>query len=73
MIEMIDMNKVNEIIETSTLFFKDVEVELKKITWPLPNDAFKSTLAVIFISAILTLFLGSVDFVFSKVVIIILN
>jgi preprotein translocase subunit SecE len=67
------MNNIGEIKENTTQFFRDVELEIKKITWPYMNDTFRSTLAVIFISAVLVLFLGLIDFVFSKIVVSILG
>ena len=62
------MNKIRNISDQTIDFFKDVEVEAKRITWPSRNEAIKSTLAVVFISAILASFLGLIDFVFSLVV-----
>ncbi len=62
------MNKIKNISDQTIDFFKDVEVEAKRITWPSRNEAIKSTLAVVFISAILASFLGLIDFVFSLVV-----
>ena len=62
------MNKIKNISDQTIDFFKDVEVEAKRITWPSRNEAIKSTLEVVFISAILASFLGLIDFVFSLVV-----
>ena len=67
------MENIGQLKENTTQFAKDVETEVKKITWPSMNDTFRSTLAVIFISAILVIFLGLIDFVFSKVVVSILG
>lgn len=49
-------------------FLKDVETEIGKITWPMRDDTIKSTIAVVFISGILTLFLFGVDSLFAKIV-----
>ncbi len=49
-------------------FAKDVENEAKRITWPSRDEAIKSTLAVIVISAVFAAFLGLVDYLFSMVV-----
>ncbi len=46
-------------------FFKDVELEGKRITWPSLKETMRSTGAVVIISAILASFLGLVDFIFS--------
>lgn len=62
------MNKIKNISDQTIDFFKDIEVEAKRITWPSRNEAIKSTLAVVIISAIFASFLGLIDFVFSLVV-----
>jgi len=67
------MENIGQLKENTAQFFKDVESEIKKITWPFMNDTFRSTLAVIFISAILVIFLGLIDYVFSKIVVSILG
>ena len=67
------MENIGQLKDNTTQFFKDVESEIKKITWPSFNDTFRSTLAVIFISAILVIFLGLIDYVFSKIVVSILG
>lgn len=67
------MENIGQLKENTAQFAKDVETEVKKITWPSMNDTFRSTLAVIFISSILVIFLGLIDFVFSKVVVSILG
>ncbi len=62
------MDKVREQWEKGVQFFKDVEVEGRRISWPSIKETVRSTGAVIFISAILTSFLGLVDFLFSIIV-----
>jgi preprotein translocase subunit SecE len=62
------MEKVKQQWEKGVQFFKDVEVEGRRITWPSVKETIRSTGAVIFISAILTSFLGLVDFLFSLIV-----
>jgi preprotein translocase subunit SecE len=62
------MEKVKQQWERGVQFFKDVEVEGRRITWPSVKETIRSTGAVIFISAILTSFLGLVDFLFSLIV-----
>jgi len=62
------MSNINDLRERTTSFLKDVEVEITKITWPFLNDTFKSTMAVVFISAVLILFLFGVDSLFSMIV-----
>jgi len=42
------------------------KAELKKVTWPTKKETTKHTLIVIGISAFTALFLGALDFIFSK-------
>jgi preprotein translocase subunit SecE len=62
------MERVRGLVERVTQFFKDVEVEAKRISWPPLKESVRSTGAVILISAILTSFLGLIDFLFSLIV-----
>lgn len=62
------MEKVKQQWEKGIQFFKDVEVEARRISWPSVRETIRSTGAVIFISAILTAFIGLVDFLFSLIV-----
>jgi len=62
------MDKLKEQWENGIQFFKDVEVEGRRISWPSVKETIRSTGAVIVISAILTSFLGLVDFLFSLIV-----
>lgn len=69
----LDMINLREQIERGVQFFKDVEVEGKRVSWPSVKETVRSTGAVILISAILTSFLGLVDFLFSLIVKFILS
>ena len=71
--EKVRMEKLREQVDRGVQFFKDVEVEGKRISWPSIKETVRSTGAVIIISAILTSFLGLVDFLFSLIVKYILN
>ncbi len=62
------MDKVKELTAKVPQFVSDVEVEMKRISWPLMKETVRSTGAVIFISIILASFLGFVDFIFSLIV-----
>lgn len=42
-------------------FFKGIKSELKKIVWPKKNELFKSTLTVMFVIVIMTLFVVLAD------------
>ena len=48
-------------------FFREVKAEMKKVSWPTKEETIKNTVAVIGISFIVAVFLGGLDFVFTKV------
>jgi preprotein translocase subunit SecE len=54
-------------------FFKEVKVELKKVSWPDRNELLGSTTVVIISVIILAVFIGICDFIFSKVIHIIIR
>ncbi|MCD6550547.1 preprotein translocase subunit SecE [bacterium] len=47
-------------------FLKEVYLEIKKVNWPTKQEALKYTLIVIGVSAGVALFLGGLDFIFSR-------
>jgi preprotein translocase subunit SecE len=47
-------------------FFREVGMEIKKITWPTKKEAIKYTFTVIVITLIVALFLGLFDFGFQQ-------
>jgi preprotein translocase subunit SecE len=47
-------------------FFNEVKLELKKVTWPTRKDVVNYLSLVIAISAIVAIFVGSVDFSLTK-------
>lgn len=50
-----------------TTFIKDARIELKKVTWPTREETIRYTITVILISAVVSLFLGGLDYVFQFV------
>lgn len=52
---------------TPISFLKDVSVELKKVTWPSQSEVVRLTMVVIIISIAVGLFIGALDFIFTKV------
>ena len=62
------MERVRELAAKIPQFLKDVEIEVKRISWPAVRETVRSTGAVILISIILASFLGFVDFLFSMLV-----
>ena len=50
-----------EYIDKAKVYFKEVMVELKKVTWPSKKDTIAATWVVIITVMILSAFLGLVD------------
>jgi preprotein translocase subunit SecE len=53
--------KEKNIVDKSIQFLREVKVELKKVTWPSKKQTMGSTVVVLVIVAIISLFLGIVD------------
>ena len=49
-------------------WFRDVMSELRKVTWPTPQEATNLTLVVVVVSAVLGLFLGGLDYGFNWII-----
>lgn len=49
-----------------TTYLKESAEELKKVTWPTKQETYNYTLLVIGVSVVVALFLGGLDFGFSK-------
>ena len=49
-------------------FFSETRDELKKVVWPTRQETIRLTLVVIIISLIVGLFLGGLDFIFVKII-----
>jgi preprotein translocase subunit SecE len=61
------------IIDKSLQFLREVKVELKKVTWPSRKQAIGSTVVVLILVMIISLFLGIVDMGLSGLIRTILN
>lgn len=55
------------------IFFKEAFAELKKVTWPTRSEVIKLTGVVIVVSALVGLYLGGLDFLFTKAIALILS
>ncbi len=58
---------------TPITFLKEAREELKKVVWPGREHIIRSTITVILLSLIVGLFLGGLDFVFTKMIEIIVK
>ncbi len=54
--------------EKAKKFFKEVRIEMGKVTWPKREQLWGSTGVVIVISLLLAVFIGMVDLLLSRVV-----
>lgn len=61
------------ISQNPTKFFKEVRAELKKVVWPTRKEAAKLTAIVVGVSLVVGAFVGTLDFVFTKVMEIIVR
>jgi preprotein translocase subunit SecE len=53
---------------TPVAFIKETQEELKKVVWPTRENLIRLTASVILVSLIAGIFLGGLDFVFTKVI-----
>ncbi|MFC1896288.1 preprotein translocase subunit SecE [Thermodesulfobacteriota bacterium] len=62
-----------QFLETAIQFLREVRIELKKVTWPSRKQAAGSTVVVIVLVMIISLFLGVVDLGLSGVLRLVLH
>ena len=53
---------------TPIAFLKETKDELQKVSWPSRDEVIRLTFVVIFASLIVGLFLGGADFIFTKLI-----
>ncbi len=46
-------------------YLRETKIEMKKVNWPTRKEAVKYTLIVIGVSAVVAIFLGGLDFLFT--------
>ncbi len=63
----------DNIVGKSIQFLREVKVELKKVTWPSRKQTMGSTLVVIILVMIISLFLGVVDIGLSGIIRVVLQ
>ena len=47
-------------------FFKEVQAELIKVTWPTKSEIIGSTIVTVVVSVIMSIFVGIIDFALDK-------
>ena len=55
-------------LEKIKVFFQEVSVELKKVSWPTRQQTVSATVVVITVAFIVAFFLGIVDIVLGRIV-----
>ena len=60
-------------IERIKLFLSETRTELKKVTWPTREELKESTIVVIVSTFIVTIFVGVVDQIISRVIRLVLG
>jgi len=67
------MEKIKEYWQIIRQFFREVRVELKKVTWPTRKETVASTSVVLVTVIIISFFLGLVDLGLSRLIKIFLD
>ncbi len=52
-------------------FFSEVRSELSKVTWPTRHEVVRLTLIVFAVSAIIGLYVGGLDYIFTRILTIV--
>jgi preprotein translocase subunit SecE len=63
----------NRFLDKSVQFLREVKIELKKVTWPTRKQTMGSTVVVIILVMIISLFLGLVDMGLSSLLRVVLH
>ena len=64
---------MKDLVKQIRNYLADVWAEMKKVSWVQRKELFTTTLVVIIFSTILALFVGAVDFIFSRLLGLILK
>jgi preprotein translocase subunit SecE len=67
------MEKIKEFWKAAKQFFREVRVELKKVTWPSRKETIASTSVVLITVILIGFFLGIVDLGLSRLIKIFLD
>lgn len=60
-------------MRTPATFLKETGDELKKVTWPSQKEVARLTLVVIIVSIAVGLFIGVLDFTFTKAITLVIR
>ena len=67
------MEKIKLLTQKAVKFLSEAKAELKKVTWPSSKQTMASTLVVLIIVFIVSIYLGIIDFGLAKLVKLILD
>ncbi|MCS7151665.1 MAG: preprotein translocase subunit SecE [Endomicrobia bacterium] len=62
------MLSIKQGIDSLVRFIKESYVELKKVTWLSKKEAVASTLVVVILIIIMSIYIGIIDFILAKIV-----
>jgi len=62
-----EQNFANRMIEPILRYLRDTRAELRKVTWPTREEAWKLTLIVLGTVVAMSIILGAADFLFGKI------
>jgi preprotein translocase subunit SecE len=62
-----EQNFATRMIEPILRYLRDTRAELRKVTWPTREEAWKLTLIVLGTVVVMSLILGAADFIFGKI------
>ncbi|AFM27838.1 preprotein translocase subunit SecE [Desulfomonile tiedjei] len=62
------MDKVKEFWQLTVQFFREVKVELQKVTFPTRQETMGSTIVVLVLTIIMAIYLGLSDWVLARIV-----
>lgn len=54
-------------------FWRETVGELRKVTWPTPEEAWKMTRIVLVVMVVMAVMLGALDFAFSRMISFLVN
>lgn len=60
--------KKSNIFDKFKRFWRETVGELRKVTWPTPEEAWSLTKVVLMVTVIMSIILGLMDFVFQKLI-----
>lgn len=59
---------MSSITQKISTFFKEVFVEMKRVSWLPKNEVFKYTIIVLVSTIVVAMFLGGLDYIFTTII-----